>query len=229
MKTLSIMKQTLLLFGVLFFLYSCEKSKEAVIEEGSVESFSEVHFKRYDSDLSGDNFILNEDSSFIIVGHGRNPIARSPSMLKLDSQYEMSWLRHFEGDRSYSAIDIVQTMDGGFMLLSSFNPPGSGKRDNYLIKTSQEGDEWWNKKIGDPAIIEIGNSIVQLPNAEHKPRGQYMLTPAGFEVTKPAVRQYKAGRQAGNLRPLLALDLLNPYLCPHYAATLGHTVCNLDA
>ena len=89
-------------------------------------------------------------------------------VVKLDACGNIMWQRAFGGKGYESARDIVQTQDGGYLVLGETNstdggvvPGYAGTKDIWLIKLSATGDLIWQKRLGGSGL-DIGNKMVLL-------------------------------------------------------------------
>lgn len=96
-------------------------------------------------------------------------------VVKLSSCGEIQWSKSFGGTGYESAKDIVQTDDGGFLVLGETNSTDGdvtsgygGTKDVWLLRLSADGSLQWQKRYGG-SQMDIGNRIVSLPD------GNYML------------------------------------------------------
>lgn len=87
-------------------------------------------------------------------------------VLKADACGTIQWQKSLGGSNYESARDILQTTDGGFMVLGETNSTdgdvinGYGStKDIWLIKLSATGNVEWQKRIGGSGL-DIGNQIV---------------------------------------------------------------------
>ena len=76
-------------------------------------------------------------------------------MLKIDNKGNKEWDKTFGGDWSDSGKGIIQTNDGGYMLLGETGATNKSS-DIWLIKTDKDGNELWNRVFGgnDPEGAE---------------------------------------------------------------------------
>lgn len=86
-------------------------------------------------------------------------------VLKLDRCGTIQWERSFGGSGYESARDIVQTADGGYMVLGETNSTDGGviagfggTRDIWLLKLDAAGNLVWQKRYGGNGL-DIGNHI----------------------------------------------------------------------
>lgn len=86
-------------------------------------------------------------------------------VLKLDQCGNIQWERSFGGTGYESARDILQTSDGGYLVLGETNSTDGGvingyggTKDIWLLKLSASGNLEWQKRYGGTGL-DIGNHI----------------------------------------------------------------------
>ncbi|HMU44757.1 MAG TPA: gliding motility-associated C-terminal domain-containing protein [Chitinophagaceae bacterium] len=86
-------------------------------------------------------------------------------VLKLDKCGTIQWEKSFGGTGYESARDIVQTADGGYMVLGETNSTDGGvvsgyggTKDIWLLKLSAAGGLEWQKRYGGSGL-DVGNHI----------------------------------------------------------------------
>lgn len=86
-------------------------------------------------------------------------------VLKLDQCGNIRWERSFGGTGYESARDILQTSDGGYLVLGETNSTDGGvingyggTKDIWLLKLSASGNLEWQKRYGGTGL-DIGNHI----------------------------------------------------------------------
>jgi gliding motility-associated-like protein len=86
-------------------------------------------------------------------------------IVKLDKCGTIQWERSFGGTAYESARDVVQTADGGFMVLGETNSTDGGviagyggTKDIWLLKLTAAGTLEWQKRYGGTGL-DIGNHI----------------------------------------------------------------------
>ena len=86
-------------------------------------------------------------------------------IVKLDKCGIIQWEKSFGGTGYESARDVVQTSDGGYMVLGETNSTDGGviagyggTKDIWLLKLSANGTLQWQKRYGGTGL-DIGNHI----------------------------------------------------------------------
>ncbi len=86
-------------------------------------------------------------------------------VIKLDKCGVIEWERSFGGTGYESARDVIQTADGGYMVLGETNSTDGGviagfggTKDIWLLKLSATGNLVWQKRYGGTGL-DIGNHI----------------------------------------------------------------------
>ncbi len=75
-------------------------------------------------------------------------------LIKTDTSGNELWDKTFGGTAADNAYSLQITSDNGYVLAGYTKSSGSGEEDIWLIKTDNNGDEIWNKKIGG-----LGNDV----------------------------------------------------------------------
>ena len=102
------------------------------------------------------------DGGYIITGYTWSSISEVSDILliKTDSQGNEEWSRHYGGENYDTAYEVDETSDGGFIIVGFTNSFEANNFDVWLIKTSPEGDEEWNRTFGGSGS-ERGRSVEQ--------------------------------------------------------------------
>jgi len=88
---------------------------------------------------------------------------------KLNSQGKIVWSRFFGGSNNDRSYDVIETQEGGFIMVGStesndFDISNNfGSYDFWVIKIDKKGTLIWEKNYGGSGI-DIANSIEVLPN-----------------------------------------------------------------
>jgi len=117
-------------------------------------------------------FIRCSNGGYAIVGQVVLPQGPDGSgmvyLIRTDSLGNPLWERMYGGSLYDAGNDLIETPDGGFMLLGWTRSFGAGNRDFYLVKTDSLGNQQWQKTYGD-ANFDSGHSIIVLSD------GTYLL------------------------------------------------------
>jgi len=69
-------------------------------------------------------------------------------LLKTDTQGDCLWSKTFGGENLEDCNEVLQTADGGYLLLGSTSSYSSGLWDTWLLKTDANGDSVWSRTYG---------------------------------------------------------------------------------
>jgi len=78
--------------------------------------------------------------------------------IKLDADGQFFWKRYFGGSNNDRSYNVMQTNDGGFVLIGSSESDdfditdGKGSYDYWAVKLSAEGDLEWTRSFGGSEI-----------------------------------------------------------------------------
>jgi putative intracellular protease/amidase len=100
------------------------------------------------------------DGGYIIVGYTTSTGAglKDVLLIKTDTRGEQTWAKTFGGAGVDVGKSVMQTKDGGYILVGYTESFGVGESDIYLIKVDPNGDEIWSKTFGD-AGPDRGHSL----------------------------------------------------------------------
>jgi len=94
------------------------------------------------------------DGGYIIVGSVGGGWLWDVLVTKADANGDLVWQKSFgKSDELDHGYDIIQTLDGGYIVLGLTNSYGNGA-DLWLIKLAADGSEQWNKTIGGDSFDE---------------------------------------------------------------------------
>ena len=103
------------------------------------------------------------DGGFALVGETDSFGAGSDNMwlVKTDASGVMIWNQiYYDGTGHDEIYDLVQTLDGGFVLVGEMDSFGAGGKDMWLVKTDASGVMIWNHTYGGVGD-EQGTAIIQ--------------------------------------------------------------------
>ncbi len=94
--------------------------------------------------------IQTADGGYILAGESSTGGAGMVDaiLLKTDADGKELWTKMYGGHMYDSARKVVQTSDGGYVLLGATSSMGEGNYDVYLLKTDAAGKEEWAKTFG---------------------------------------------------------------------------------
>jgi len=95
------------------------------------------------------------DGGYIIVGSVGYTYLWDVQVTKTDANGDLVWQKSFgKSDGPDHGSDILQTSDGGYIVLGDTSSYGQGSIDLWLIKLAADGTEQWNKTIGGTTFDE---------------------------------------------------------------------------
>lgn len=115
---------------------------------------------------SGYSVIQTQDGGYIITGEtyffpGSDTC--DVYLIKTDSLGDTLWTRTYGGNLSDGASSILQTPDGGYVIVGDTESFGAGGSDVYLIKTDSLGSVLWDTTYGG-SYSDVGRSVCQTPD-----------------------------------------------------------------
>ncbi|MBE0570088.1 MAG: T9SS type A sorting domain-containing protein, partial [Ignavibacteriaceae bacterium] len=102
--------------------------------------------------------IVASDGNFVLSGalDISGSYGVRPTLIKLDTMGNIIWAKYYQGYIEDWGRDLIETPDGGFLLVGETKSYGlGGSQDIFLIKTDNTGNVVWAKAIGG-----IGNEMV---------------------------------------------------------------------
>ena len=110
----------------------------------------------------GSSVQQTSDGGFVIIGmtvsFGNG--GRDIFLIKTNEVGNEQWSKTFGGAADDEGSSVLQTPDGGFVLVGMTASFGNGGCDVYLIKTDESGNEQWSKTFGG-VYDDRGSSIQQ--------------------------------------------------------------------
>jgi len=90
------------------------------------------------------------DGGYIIAGTTMSFGAgeRDVYLIKTDSAGDTLWTRTYGGIRSEFGFAVMQTLDGGYVIVGETASFGAGMADVYLVRTDAAGDTLWTRAYG---------------------------------------------------------------------------------
>lgn len=114
--------------------------------------------------------ISGKDGSYIVIGFTYSKGSGNSDIwiLKLDNHGNKLWDKTYGGVEMDTASGIVDTPDGGYMLLGQTASKGEGERALWLIKLDKDGTLIWDRTLGDSNL----NAAVDIISAS---KGGYLV------------------------------------------------------
>lgn len=108
------------------------------------------------------SLIQTSDGGFVLAGYTGCYGAGKKDMwlIKTDSNGNPQWNQTYGGSEDDISYAIIQTTGGGFILAGSTDSYGAGKSDVWLVKTSPNGNEEWNRVYGESGA-DVANTMIQ--------------------------------------------------------------------
>jgi len=103
------------------------------------------------------------DNNYIIAGSTSSFGAGNSDvyLLKVDQNGDTIWTKTYGGSMDDQAYDVIQTSDGGYLVIGSTTTFTSGFSSVYAIRTDSNGDTLWTKTY-EEKYSNVGCSVVQL-------------------------------------------------------------------
>lgn len=86
-------------------------------------------------------------------------------LMKLNLEGTIEWEKTYDGNKSDIANDILQTMDGHYLMLSSTSSFGGEDLDVMLTKVDQNGEIVWDKLYGGDSSDQ-GKKVLERSNGD---------------------------------------------------------------
>ncbi|PVX23030.1 MAG: hypothetical protein CW716_13130, partial [Candidatus Bathyarchaeum sp.] len=134
-----------------------------VISSNVVEA-AEIWSQTYGGpgDEHAEAVVQANDGGYAILGHTTSFGAGEKDcwLIKTDAFGNMEWNKTYGGTEWDFGQSLIQTSDGGYVIVGSTASFGAGNDDCWLIKTNSEGNTEWNKTYGGTEM-DFGQSLIQ--------------------------------------------------------------------
>ncbi len=125
--------------------------------------------------------IITSDGGYVMVGYTESfGTARDIYVVKLDANGNIQWTKVIGGSDVEEAYSVVQTSDGGYIVVGYTQSFGFGYQDMYIIKLSANGNLEWSKVVGSYSN-DYAYSITRTKDGNYAIAG-YTLTFGSFDI-----------------------------------------------
>ncbi|MFX1286068.1 MAG: hypothetical protein ACFFB5_20660 [Promethearchaeota archaeon] len=112
------------------------------------------------------NVIQTVDGGFLLAGVTNYWSNNSDMWLvKTDANGSEEWDQTYGGSGHDHASSVLQTADGGFLIVGDTESYGAGEEDIWLVKTYSNGTIKWNQTFGG-SERDRGKSVIQTADSE---------------------------------------------------------------
>jgi hypothetical protein len=121
----------------------------------------------------GINLLQTDDGGYAIVGYtsSGDALQEDVYLVRLNPRGEVLWSRTYGGEGNDNGWDLLETKDGGFVIVGFTNSSGAGKMDIYLFQVDAMGELMWERTYGGPQD-EYGWSMAPTPDGGYVLGGQ---------------------------------------------------------
>ncbi|MDP8240183.1 MAG: T9SS type A sorting domain-containing protein [Candidatus Hatepunaea meridiana] len=152
------------------------------IDRDGEEVWSRAYDREHRSEWGGE-VIATIDSCFIIAGSTGGGFVSDGYVIKVDADGEEVWSNSYGSDLFEQFRGIVQTPDGGYVLIGNQEDleqeHGQG-RDIYLVKIDGKGEEIWSRTYGD-RMRDSGADIVLTEDGDFVIAGKFSYVNPPFD------------------------------------------------
>ena len=130
-------------------------------EHGNIFWSTNIGGSSYDQ---GNSLKQTTDGGFIIGGYSRsfgNILGDQMYLVKTNENGEELWTKAYGGNQEDRGEEVIQTSDGGYLLIGATKSYGSGSNDIYLVKTDENGEQEWASTYGG-LESDKGQSIIEV-------------------------------------------------------------------
>jgi hypothetical protein len=99
-------------------------------------------------------------------------------LVKTDASGNHEWNQTYGGLHYDQANSVIQTVDGGYVLVGETLSFGAGGTDFWLVKTDASGNHEWNQTYGGPSFDDA-RSVVQTVDGGYAIAGDTYPTSVG--------------------------------------------------
>jgi hypothetical protein len=107
--------------------------------------------------------IETTDGGFLLAGQTYSSGAGEGDMwlVKTTSNGDELWNQTFGGTGWDEAKSVIETADGGLLLIGHTYSSGTGEGDIWLVKTTSNGKKQWNQTFDRSGLRDWGESVIE--------------------------------------------------------------------
>ncbi len=130
----------------------------------SMQMQGQITFQKTIGEAGSDNLrsvSKTTDGGYILTGYSIIGPDSRVYLLKVDKHGTLQWAKSYDGGLDYEVGNrVIQTNDGGYIVVGYTGSLGAGDRDVFVLKTDSSGTKQWAKTIGGSGTDE-GWSVEQ--------------------------------------------------------------------
>jgi len=114
--------------------------------------------------LSGNMIRQTNDGGYILTGRtnaGEDPYEYDVALIKLSGNGSTIWSKVFSYGSLDNGLSVIQTSDGGYLVIGDSSVEPLDPPDVILLKTDSEGHLLWVISYGDENEEEYANDVVE--------------------------------------------------------------------
>lgn len=121
----------------------------------------------------GINLIQTRDGGYAFVGYTSTPpaVQEDVYLVRTDRQGAVLWTGTYGGDGRDNGWAVLETGDGGFLIVGFTDSSGAGEMDIYLVRTDVDGNPLWERTYGGPGS-EFGWAMIPAADGGYLLAGQ---------------------------------------------------------
>ena len=108
------------------------------------------------------SMIRNSDGNIVVTGFTQNLQGNGLDIwiLNIDTLGDTIWTKSYGGASNDDAVEIIQSLDGGYIVIGNTESFGAGMTDIWLLKTDADGDTLWTRTFGDSSQDEANSGYL---------------------------------------------------------------------